>query len=172
MIKAYTPIEYPLPEGLRLDQNNGGYKKGCKCPTCHQNILLKPKVIGKMLYQILKFINQHKTVKSDIFKHASKSAYCNWSSLKYWDLIVIDKGENGEKFVSLSRVGKAFVKNEIALPKRLYVFNDTVRKRPLEEQVEFVRFDIAAQDVIPVSRESVAEASYKISFDDGQESLL
>ncbi len=94
------------------------------CPCCTQNVKLYPRKITSIMADQLfhLFINRNKWVRGKDLQESVNGSSRNYSLLRFWDLI--EQGE--ESTWMITERGISFVKGEIEVPDRAFVFNNKV----------------------------------------------
>lgn len=108
---------------MAADQMTSG---SARCPHCAQLTLLRGVSLSfahvRALHVMLATETSGRLTTADDMAKQGRSIYCNYTQLKYWGLIEAV----GEKW-RLSQTGLKFFRGQISLPRKLWVFNDTVR---------------------------------------------
>lgn len=143
-----------LPDGLAISDMMNGH---AKCPTCEQQIYLRPIDLSAILVFALRKIVERTdmgavTTGDDMARYG-RSIYCNYTQLKYWGLIYEDRTAGGWRATT---TGKAFVNDECVMPRRVWVFADEARKMPDEYSVGIIRVG-DVKDWHPKSRQEARE---------------
>jgi hypothetical protein len=112
------------------------WERGVRCPCCNRIVKLNPYVIGKghalVLIEMYKNWREWINVNKDI-----KPEGRNFSEAKHWHLIEAMPNDDPTKHTSgiwrLTEEGKQFVRGEITVPAKKYVFNDKVYRTSTKE---------------------------------------
>ena len=116
------------------------WRKGTKCPCCNQNVKLYPRTLNSsmaygliILYRLhIKHADFNKWFKmnEEVAKLKIPSSNIEYAKTYYWGLIEERGSEPGKKRTSglwrLTARGIKFVRKEIEVNKRVYVYNNKV----------------------------------------------
>lgn len=112
-----------LPDGMVAGQMTSG---SARCPHCAQLTLLRGIALSfahvRALHVMLSIETGDRLATADDMAKQGRSIYCNYTQLKYWELI-----RPLDDAWQLTELGRMFLRGEIALPRRVWVFNDQVR---------------------------------------------
>lgn len=144
--ERYLPTTINLPPELQT-LVFGNHKS--KCPTCCRPMSLSKKTLTKTWLRPLWLINERPGITAkEIHDTLGREAYTIYKRLKYWDFI-------DPQTRVITRVGRRFLNNEIAVPEWLWVYNDHPRNVSKEMFAPWVTFE----DLVPyeeMSREIAA----------------
>ena len=117
-------LSAPLPSDMTADEMAKG---SSRCPHCEQLTALRCLTLSKAHIQALHVMLAIETggrlATADDMAKQGRSVYCNYTQLKYWQLI-----EAANDDWRLTESGRQFLRGEIALPRKVWVFSDRVRR--------------------------------------------
>lgn len=146
-------LKKPLPPALK--EKDDPTEVSC-CAECEQQIYLRPVTLSSPLVFALKRIQQinndelRPAVAEDMAK-CGRTVYCNYTQLKYWELIV----QAGKGWV-VSEKGLEFLGNERYIEAQLWVYSDEVRERE-DVPEHFVKIEEIKEYIPATTREKVRE---------------
>jgi len=119
-------MKYRLPDGFELTDPT----RSIECPTCTQSVYVRSIALSKAHIKALRCMYElGGRITANDMANLGRSVYCNYSQLKYWGLIE----SNADACHKLTLSGVEFIEGKLALPRKLYVFNDLVRDVPLPD---------------------------------------
>jgi len=132
----YFPEAISLPSGVEMLLEHEEHRS--ECPNCHQQTLLRPKVLTKAILRPLWLASVNSTINSKEVNDAiGRTAYANFTQLKYWGFIRPVSSSTWE----ITGAGREFLSGGMRTPEKLWVYNDRVRAVPDGMKGRMVAFD-------------------------------
>jgi hypothetical protein len=136
-----------------LRQN--AYKKGARCPCCHQfTKVYRRQITGTMSRALILLAKEQWSHAGEPFIHVNnlltehKLLCSDWSKFQYWNLIEPlnagrDDGSSRNGQWRMTHKGFEFVRNETAIPKWVETYNSKVLKFSTELTTIRATFNVA-----------------------------
>lgn len=124
-IEIHVPNNHPLPDMVFVSEEQRSHV----CRACEQPVVLRMLTFSKILADALAETYRRSVSETgyatakDMLK-LSRSSYCIYTQLKYWDLI--KEGPEDSTWV-ITELGIEFLRGTLAVPKKLWIFADKVR---------------------------------------------
>lgn len=171
-IPNHHPKTIHLPQGVEALPHAENYESDC--PLCHQQTVLRQITLSKAFLRPLYAMRQHKEgmTPKQISELLGRTAYANYTNLKYWGFIEPVSIVQGEKVVNgwcITEIGDGFVQGLLRAPEYLWVYNDRARIVPDNMLARYASFE-ELTGYKEMSREIAAAESVPLSVN-GQEEI-
>ena len=127
-----------IAEAKEFLKNN--YREGTKCPCCGQRVALNPITITYTMAQGLLTLYNKPRVPIHVRELNISSSGGAFAQLSKWGLIVSENNDDETKRTSgkwyITDKGEQFVRGEITIPKKAFVYNNKVREWS-SEKIDF-----------------------------------
>lgn len=118
----HFPQAINLPTGVSMLLEHEEHRS--ECPNCHQQTLLRPKILTKAILRPLWLASRSQTISSKEVNDAiGRTAYANFTQLKYWGFIRPVSSSTWE----ITESGREFLAGRMRTPEKVWVYNDRVR---------------------------------------------